>query len=190
MVSSLQGGGVMRTIIAFTGLAGSGKTTAAKYLCTRHGFERVRFAGPLKDMMRALGLSEREIEGDLKEKPCDLLCGRTPRHGMQTLGSEWRDLIDRDLWTRIWRRRVEALAPAVPVVVDDCRFPHEVDAIRELGGLLVKVERPGLTAGSHVSEVQELGPIVATIRNTGTVAAFLDRVDREMRDLSWVGHTH
>lgn len=181
----------MRNIIAFTGLAGSGKTTAAKHLCNWHGFERVRFAGPLKDMMRALGLSEREIEGDLKEKPCDMLCGRTPRHGMQTLGSEWRDLIHRELWTRIWRRRVEALPPNVPVVVDDCRFPHELDAIRDMGGTLVKVERPGLVAVStHISEGQDLGPVAATIHNTGTVAAFLDRLDRQMRDLSWVGHTH
>lgn len=58
-----------RLIIGFTGLAGSGKSTAALHT----GYTRVRFAGPLKDMMRALGLTEQEIEGDRKEKPCNLL---------------------------------------------------------------------------------------------------------------------
>jgi hypothetical protein len=59
--------------VALTGLAGSGKSTAALHLVNRHGFERVRFAGPLKAMVRALGLTDREIDGDLKEVPCGLL---------------------------------------------------------------------------------------------------------------------
>ena len=180
-----------RTIIAFTGLAGSGKTTAAKHLVNRHGFERVRFAGPLKDMMRALGLSDREIDGDRKELPCDLLCGKTPRWAMQSIGTEWgRQLIGADLWIRAWQAAVDRLPAVVPVVVDDCRFPNEAAAIRAAGGFLVAVERPGLSAGQHVSEGQDLGPAVATVRNTGTVRELLAAVDVEMRELSWVGHTH
>ena len=52
------------------------------------------------------------------------------------------------------------------------------------------VERPGLSAGQHVSEGQDLGPVVGRVANTGTVRELLAAVDREMRELSWVGHTH
>lgn len=62
-----------RTVVAFTGLAGSGKSTAAQRLVECHGYERVRFAGPLKAMAAALGLTQNQIEGTEKETPCALL---------------------------------------------------------------------------------------------------------------------
>jgi hypothetical protein len=62
--------GTPRIILGLSGLAGSGKSTAAMHLVKNRGWARVRFAGPLKDMCRALGLSEDEIEGSLKEVAC------------------------------------------------------------------------------------------------------------------------
>jgi putative protein kinase ArgK-like GTPase of G3E family len=79
---------VNRQIIGLTGLMGSGKSLAAQEL-ERIGFTRTRFAGSLKDMMRVLGLTEEEIEGNLKETACALLGGKTPRYAMQTIGTEW-----------------------------------------------------------------------------------------------------
>lgn len=168
-----------RRIIALTGLAGSGKTTAAKHLVIGHGWHRVRFAGPLKAMMKALGLSYREIDGDLKEAPCALLGGKTPRHAMQTLGTEWgRDLITPDLWIRAWRAVLSAVPPGVNVVVDDCRFPNEAEAVRAAGGVIVRVEREGAGQGAagHSSEGYrvETGPVLT---NNGTEQDFLCAVD-------------
>jgi hypothetical protein len=176
-----------RTIIAFSGLAGSGKSTAAAHLVERHGFERIRFAGPLKDMMRALGLSEREIEGDLKEKPCALLCGHTPRHGMQTLGTEWgRTQLGVNLWINAWRAAVDRLAPTVPVVVDDCRFPNEAEAILAAGGDIVRIVRTGAGVGAagHSSEGHQL-PFVFSIENNGTTDDLFRAVDQLVASLSW-----
>ncbi|HRF08476.1 MAG TPA: deoxynucleotide monophosphate kinase [Xanthobacteraceae bacterium] len=168
----------MTNVIGFVGAIGSGKTTAQKRLQEAFGFSRVRFAGPLKDMMRALGLSEAEIDGDLKEKPCALLGGKSPRYAMQTIGTEWgRGLIDSDLWINAWRRAVTA-ANAICVVADDCRFPNEAAAIRALGGKIVRITgRAGDTsAAAHASEGQ---PIEADIEieNTGDLAAFYVSVD-------------
>jgi len=177
-----------RIVIAFTGLAGSGKSTAAKCLVDTWGFTRVRFAGPLKDMMRALGLGEREVDGDLKEIPCDLLGGRTPRHAMQTLGTEWgRELIAPDLWIRAWRAAVEKLPADARVVVDDCRFPNEGDAVCAVGGVIVRIVRPGAGAGAagHSSEAHML-PATVTLHNKGDMHDLLDQVDTLARDLSWV----
>lgn len=64
------------SLIALSSRAmGSGKSEAAAHLVSRYNFQLVKFAGPLKDMTRALlqwnGLSDTEpyIEGSLKETP-------------------------------------------------------------------------------------------------------------------------
>lgn len=135
-------------VIGLCGVAGSGKSTASNYLTTAYDFRRERIAGPLKDMMRAFGLDERHIEGDLKEVPTNLLCGRTPRHAMQTLGAEWgRVLIHPDLWTNVWEKRVDLILnvdDATPggVVIDDMRFPNEVNLVRARKGVMIRIVRP------------------------------------------------
>lgn len=178
-----------RIIIAFTGLAGAGKSTAAAHLVNCHGFQRVRFAGPLKAMMAALGLTAAQIDGDEKELPCDLLGGKTPRWAMQSIGTEWgRDLISPDLWIRAWQVALDRAGPRV--VVDDARFPNEVAAVAAAGGVCVRVERPGAgstVAPGHSSEQHQL-PAVSTMHNTGAPAALFDQINRLLLDLSW-GHT-
>lgn len=132
-------------VIALVGQAGSGKTTVAKHLEIHHHYIRVRFAEILKRMLRELGLSENEIDGNLKEKPCSLLLGKTPRHAMQTLGTEWgRDLIHENLWANAWKVKVEEkLALGHKVVCDDCRFVNEVGFVRTFHGAEIwNIQRP------------------------------------------------
>jgi hypothetical protein len=136
-------------IIGIAGHRGSGKSAAAKILVER-GFVRQRFAQPLKDMLKAAGLTDEHVDGSLKEVPCELLGGATPRHAMQTLGTEWgRELLHPDLWIILWRAR----ARTTPfVVVDDVRFPNEVEAIRAEGGAIWRIRRPSCGFDGHVSE--------------------------------------
>ncbi len=174
-------------LIAFAGRAGSGKTTAAETLIDQ-GFALVKFADPLKDMMRAfyasLGLEpeqiERRIEGDRKEEPDPHLGGKTPRMAMQTLGTEWgRDLIHKDLWVKAWAAKVTKLRHrGIPVVVDDCRFPNEARRVRILGGKIVKITgRSGGLAPVHASEGLRFVPD-EVIANTGPKEDF----ERMIRD--------
>lgn len=149
-------------VVAFTGPMGAGKSTAARLMCERLGYAPTKFAGPLKDMMRAFyataGLepveAERRIEGDLKEAPDDLLEGRTPRHAMQTLGTEWgRELIAPTLWISAWSRGAAVrIAAGERLVVDDARFENEAAAVRSLGGVVVELVGRGAWGGSHKSE--------------------------------------
>ena len=145
-------------IIAFAGYKGSGKSEAVVTL-TQLGFTDVKMAAPLKQMLTAMyyycGLTNDEIhrrlEGDLKEQPDDWLMGRTPRHAMQQLGTEWRNSIDPHLWIPMWQRRIRMLKPN-PVCCSDVRFHHEVDALRAVGGRLVWIDRPGTKSDGHESE--------------------------------------
>lgn len=143
----------MTWLVGIAGKAGSGKSTAAQVLMDA-GWKRIKFADPLKNMLRALGLSEDHIEGDLKTVPCDMLGGRTPRHAMQTLGTEWgRNLIAPTLWIDAARSDIKAaLSAGHRVVVDDLRFDNEADTIRALGGVVLGLERAGVGAGGHCSE--------------------------------------
>lgn len=149
-------------VIALTGPAGCGKSTAAAILAERHGYVRTRFAAPLKAMLRAFYAAcgeseadiERRIEGDLKQAPDPLLAGRSPRYAMQTLGTEWgRETIGRDLWVNAWRETAcRALDEGGAVVVEDCRFPDEAAAVRAMGGAVIGLRGRGGIAGDHASE--------------------------------------
>lgn len=175
-----------RLVIGFMGRAGSGKSTAAQILIGEFGFERGKFAGALKAMLRTFlsyrgvdpVMIERLIEGDLKEPSCVEFGGRSPRHAMQTLGTEWgRECIDFNLWVDT---EMDAKAHVPRLVFDDIRFPNEVSAIRQAGGIVVKVDRPGMdasTAAGHVSEesIEQLSYDLV-ITNDSTIDEFRARL--------------
>jgi hypothetical protein len=166
-------------IIGFTGLAGSGKSTAADYLVKQHGFVRTRFADSLKGMLRAMGLSPAEIDGDLKEKPSALLMGKTPRWAMQTLGTEWgRKCIHHDIWVALWQRTaLDIIDHGGRVVVDDCRFDNEARIIHSMGGRLCKIVRHGAgTKSVHVSEQADLA-YDALVHNDGPLQELYGKID-------------
>lgn len=140
------------TVIAFCSpVMGSGKSAAAQHLVSEHGFRLVKFAGPLKMMTRALlhnlvrsdDLNE-YIEGSLKTEPLPGFADLTPRHIMQTLGTEWgRDVIGTNFWADITRQACLAhLNVGRSVVIDDMRFPNEWDTVRSIGGLTYRIVRP------------------------------------------------
>lgn len=166
-------------LIAFCGYMGSGKTFSADYLVEGLSYTRVKFAGPLKDMLRTMGLDDRHIEGELKDKPSKLLCGRTPRWAMQSLGTEWgRDCIGVDLWGNLWEQQVtKLLESGRPVVVDDCRFDNEVMRVKKLGGLVILLKNPTSETGDkHPSECLPTNPDI-TIVNQGSPSHLYDQID-------------
>lgn len=168
-------------IVAFSGPAGSGKSTAAKHLVEGHGYRRIRFADPIKDMLRDFGLTFDQIDGPLKEIPCDLLCGKTPRRAMQTLGDEWgRQLIGGDIWVRAWERRLEEAmlwSSDTRIVVDDLRYPNELDVLLRHDALVVRVHRPeAMTVEAHASENHALFS-QRVLTNDATQTDFVTRLE-------------
>lgn len=182
----------MSVVIALAGTIGSGKSTVADHLITKHGFQRVRFADPLKGMLSTLLLKQgctpeyvkRCIEGDLKTKPIPELAGRTPRHAMQTLGTEWgRDRMSPDLWVACWKgQATQLLGKGVPVVAEDCRFFNEFDCVKEMKGLIWRIARSAHEATGHVSETEQMNfDVDSNLLNNGSINSLLIRVDQLLR---------
>lgn len=164
-------------LIAFTGYMGSGKTTAAEILAQHHRFKRHPFAAPLKKMIEQLGVPRDHIYGGRKGEPLSMLGGKSARHAMQTLGTEWgRHMICDDLWIRAWERTL----PHGDVVVDDLRFANEAAVVRRLGGLVVRIFRHGdqpRPISDHASERQDFLPD-AHLPNNGPIADLQIRLGR------------
>lgn len=191
-----------QVIIGLSGSIGSGKTTMATRLVEVHGFVRVGYADTLKDevartLRRPLKAYLRAIRPDLRTR--DDLGGieedrwdqyirsalwdhrdEFTRALLQAWGTELRRTENPDYWIGQWEQRVIRLPR---VVVDDCRFVNEVEAIRRLGGFLVRIRRPGYQAGGHTSEtaLAEWQDFDFTLENDGDVADLTAEADRIAR---------
>jgi len=175
----------MNNLLVLIGSKGCGKTTLAKQL-KDYGWQTTSFATPIKRMLGTLLLDQgvngsdvaRMLYGDLKETPTPFLSYKTPRHALQTLGSEWRDTIDRDLWLDIWQRTIDLKTEKI--IVDDARFIHETNRIKSLGGKVIKILRPPYTYSDPHSSEQEQRNITPdhTILNNSSPENMLFQLNR------------
>lgn len=124
----------------------------------------IGLATPLRMMLAALGVPEEDTRGPAKHAPHPALDGRTPRHAMQTLGTEWgRNMISPLLWLRAWSYHAQRMTAALGVdlvVIDDVRFQNEVDYLALVhGAVVVELSRPGVAwSGEHASECGPSAP--------------------------------
>ena len=169
-----------RLIGLYSPAPGCGKTTVANALINH---QRVSFAAPLKgavsNMLIDLGLPGFNYVYVDKEAIIPGL-GVSARHMMQTLGTEWgRACIHPDFWVKIARAKTQrTMNDGGCVVIDDVRFPNEAAMIRELGGELWRIERPGVNYdGSHESEgaLESIIPHHAIV-NDGTIDQLKEKI--------------
>lgn len=156
-------------LIGITGLAGSGKGTVADFLIDDHKFEKMSFADALKaGCGQIFGWERSLLEGDTKESRdfretvddfwSDKLerPGFTPRLALQLMGTEaMRGIFHNDIWVSVLEKRIKKLQdwyanvlksgegnPGIKgIVIPDVRFPNEIKMIKDLGGIVVRVQR-------------------------------------------------
>lgn len=140
-------------IIGICGLIGAGKDTAADYLVNFHGFKRDSFAASLKDAVSAVFGWERELlEGRTKHarewrEEIDpwwsirlSMPSLTPRSVLQLWGTEvCRQGFHDSIWIASLENRIRKSQDNI--VISDCRFPNEIDAIRNVGGRVIRIVR-------------------------------------------------
>jgi hypothetical protein len=140
-------------ILGVTGFIGSGKDTIADYLCTFHGFKRISFAGSLKDAVASVFNWDRELlEGTTKSSrefrnQIDSWWAErlqiphlTPRWVLQHWGTEvFRNCFHPDIWVASVEHKLKSAKDNI--VITDCRFRNEIEAIKNAGGVTIRIER-------------------------------------------------
>jgi len=73
---------------------------------------------------------------------------------LQWIGTAFRNQVSKDFWIDAWRNKVNRhRATGARVVCTDVRYANERQAVRDIGGVLFYVDRPGLAANDqHASE--------------------------------------
>lgn len=173
-------------IIGITGHARHGKDSTADILVKRCGFTKYALADVMKDACRVIfKWTDAHLYGELKDK-VDPVFGISPRHALQTLGTEWgqHELSKYDTFAETTGRKlwVNSLLAQVSdrAVISDVRFPHEAEAIRARGGIIIMVRRMYPVDSSHESErgIEDIEPDY-TVTNFGS----LNDLDWQVCDL-------
>jgi hypothetical protein len=179
-------------LIAFTGAAGSGKDTAAAVLIAEEGYEKLSFAGTLKDAVAAIfGWPRDMLEGATKSSRywrersdewwSDAL-GReiTPRKILQEWGTEvGRNSFHPDIWILSLQRQIQQ-NPHKKYVITDCRFENEARVLKALGARLIGIQHAREWGGEGSLHASEAGLPVelidCIIDNNGSLEEFLNKI--------------
>jgi hypothetical protein len=184
----------MYNLIGVVGKLNSGKGAIAEVLEEEYSFISFSLADPLKMVIRDLF----DIDENVLWGPSENRTGEV-RRMLQELGTDFARKHRPNVWAEKLRRRIVAarndghdylqlynrhdLAIAQGIVVPDVRFPNESDTIRELGGALIRVVRPGsgdhetAETNSHESENAANDIVVDhTILNDSTLEALYRNV--------------
>lgn len=166
-------------LIGLTGYKGSGKDTVADRLVAKHGFVKIAFADPIREMLRAgFALKDRHFNED-KETVIPWL-GVSPRYLMQTLGTEWgRQQIRVDIWVRYMTQRLRyAREHELDVVISDVRFPNEEALVHAFDGIVIRIVRGEPEEDGHISELSTGGVIEDKLLfNLDTLERLYEEVD-------------
>ena len=130
-------------LIGITGLAGSGKDTAALYLTSRCGFTRMAFADPVKEAARAIfGLTAEETWNPEYKNKVIPYWDMTPRQMFQRLGDEAaQGTFGPQVWVkRLWMA-FDMIRDTDDVVISDVRYELEALMVRQEGGVLIEIKR-------------------------------------------------
>lgn len=172
-------------IIGLTGTAGVGKDTVRAFL-EEHGFNGMAFADPIRDMIRTLmtgcGIDDAYMDSrDLKESIIPEL-GVSYRHMAQTLGTEFGRNLHSDFWLRLAGAYIADVGESLlgcDFVISDVRFVNEAQWVRDRGGEIWRIVRPGIaTVRGHVSEFEgNLIDADKVIYNTGSFTELRQAVE-------------
>ena len=169
-------------IIGITGHKFSGKSTVTDILARQTGYEVRSFATLLKEIIcRMTGCSMENLE-DFKFKEEAIVpehmygyCSNdshTYRSLLQGLGDLFRSKNENIFIDEVFKDCPQN------IIISDCRFKNEAEAIKARGGKIIRVVRSGIaTTDDHKSEL-EIGEVEQdfTLYNNGTMGQLTQNV--------------
>ena len=171
-------------IIGITGRAGEGKTSIAKHINARYGYEVVAFAAPLKKAVATLfDIPIHYLNDPILKIERISRWGKSSREIMQTFGEGMRTLYGQDFWVKLMEDNIRNMAD---VVIEDVRYPEEASMIQRHGGFLIRVLRPNnpyRISQKHSSEQVDRLVWTEIIANNGTLNQLDLKVDELMERL-------
>lgn len=151
-------------IIAFAGKKQSGKTSSCDFTGTVFSetlglnYYTYNFADPLKQMcIDIFGLTYDQCYGSDENKNELVNCywpdtpnPMTAREVMQYVGTDIFRKMQTNVWADSTIRKIESNKYPLSLIAD-CRFPNEVSAVKNAGGIVIKLNR-NLYNSCHASE--------------------------------------
>jgi hypothetical protein len=167
-------------LIGVAGFARSGKDTIAHYLVKNHGFTKLAFADPMREMLYATNpivevsshlvhtSAEHERYWDIVDTQTIFIRVRDVvdklgwegyklhfpeiRELLQRLGTEGgRKVLGDTIWTDALMNKARAIGGNI--VVSDVRFEDECETIRMNAGKVIRVTRPGISSvNDHITD--------------------------------------
>lgn len=152
-------------LVGLSGYARSGKDSSGAALVA-DGWDRLAFGDTLREFLLAINpvVLTRAAHYSASPRPQRLRALidqfgweaakdniAEVRELLQRTGTEaGRGVIGENVWIDATLRRLRS---GIPAVITDVRFPSDADAVRRLGGVVVRVNRPGVgPKNSHASE--------------------------------------
>lgn len=153
----------MGKLIGLLGRKRVGKDTVADYLINNYNFTKHAFAHPIKEILKIMfDFSEHQLNID-KEK-IDDRWGISPRIAMQQFGTDFvrddickyipnikNNLYGETLWIKLFRIWYEKNKDK-DIIISDVRFLDEIEVIKSLGGIIIKINRDTNQVDNHKSE--------------------------------------
>ena len=183
-------------IVGFVGFIGCGKDTAADYLVNFHGFRRDSFANTLKDAVASIfGWDRTLLEGRTNEarvwrEQVDTWWAEkleipylTPRWVLQYWGT---DVLRNNFHNNIWIASLENKLRKTKdnIVISDVRFPNEIDAIKQAGGIIVRIKRGADPNWFVHAEILNQGPGAPSYQEA---KEYIEQAKIHASEYSWVG---
>lgn len=193
----------MPRIIAICGAKRSGKDVLAEHIVKHYTYERVAFANPLKQAVKALfHFDDEQVETDRKDV-VDEAWGITPRAALQFFGTEiMQDKIQellpdikRNFFANTLKNYIENAENSGNAhndkryVISDLRFIHEHEMLLNMPNIsindimVIRVIRPSENRAKeqepHISELEYVDiPYDIIMINNGTIDDYIRRFEQ------------
>jgi dephospho-CoA kinase len=178
-------------IIAICGAKRSGKDVLADFLIKKYGYNKIKFADLLKDVVKILFDFSNDQLGDSNSK--DIIDDRwsiTPRQALQFFGTEILQYKLQELLPNIDKKfltlsLLSKIKDDQIYVISDLRFLHEYEELKKLNAFIIRIDRlNNLKDDNHVSEKEYINiPYNIYVKNNTNIENMLLQFDSNFENI-------